>query len=232
MTAADDSLLDLAVPYALHALTDAERDGIDSRLADSGADARVFYDEVLAVREAMAAASAATAAEPPAALRARVLAATRDANRAPDWRWRATVLAAAAAAAIGLGVAGVGIALRSETKPSTEQQIFAAPDVRTVGGTLPTGGTATLVFSRDEHAGVLVMNNVPPPSEGTVYQMWLIGSGSGATSAGTMDAAAVAPPTTAVLLELGDSTELAFTVEPGTGSTQPTGEVFARLALT
>ena len=32
MTAADDSLLDLAVPYALHALTDAERDGIDSRL--------------------------------------------------------------------------------------------------------------------------------------------------------------------------------------------------------
>ena len=110
--------------------------------------------------------------------------------------------------------------------------IFAAPDVRTVGGTLPTGGTATLVFSRDEHAGVLVMNNVPPPSEGTVYQMWLIGSGGGATSAGTMDAAAVAPSTTAVLPELGDSTELAFTVEPGTGSTQPTGEVFARLALT
>lgn len=129
-------------------------------------------------------------------------------------------------------MAGVGIALRSETRPSTEQQIFAAPDVRTVGGTLPTGGTATLVFSRDEHAGVLVMNNVPPPSEGTVYQMWLIGSGGGATSAGTMDAAAVAPSTTAVLPELGDSTELAFTVEPGTGSTQPTGEVFARLALT
>ena len=98
-------------------------------------------------------------------------------------------------------------------------------------GTLPAGGTATLVFSQDKHAGVLVMNNVPPPSEGTVYQMWLMNAKGDATSAGTMDAKAVAPSTTAVLPELGSSTELAFTVEPGGGSRQPTGTVFARLPL-
>ncbi len=40
---------------------------------------------------------------------------------------------------------------------------FAAPDVRTVSGQIPTGGTATVVFSRERNAGVLVMNNVDPP---------------------------------------------------------------------
>ncbi len=229
MTEPNDSLLDLAVPYALHALSDAERDDLEARLAHSNV-ADAFYGEVRAIREAMAAASAATAAEPPAGLRDRVLAVTRTVPLKRQRRWRTTALAAAAAVAIGLGAAGVGIALRPEAPPSTEQQIFAAPDVRTVSGTLPTGGTATLVFSHDKDAGVLVMNNVPPPSEGTVYQMWLIGQ-RGATSAGTMDTKAVAPSTTAVLADLGDSTELAFTVEPGTGSPQPTGQVFARLPL-
>jgi anti-sigma-K factor RskA len=47
-----------------------------------------------------------------------------------------------------------------------------------------------------------------------------------------MDAAAVAPSTTAVLPDLGDSTALAFTVEPGAGSSQPTSPIFAKLALT
>ena len=87
------------------------------------------------------------------------------------------------------------------------------------------------MFSRDRNAGVLVMNNVPPPSPGTVYQMWLIDA-KGPTSAGTMDTAAVAPSTKATLDHLGASTTLAFTVEPGTGSPQPTGKILAALQLT
>jgi anti-sigma-K factor RskA len=47
-----------------------------------------------------------------------------------------------------------------------------------------------------------------------------------------MDAAAVAPSTTAVLPDLGDSNVLAFTVEPGGGSSQPTSPIFAQLPLT
>ncbi|HUM00023.1 MAG TPA: anti-sigma factor, partial [Mycobacterium sp.] len=65
---------------------------------------------------------------------------------------------------------------------------------------------------------------------GTVYQMWLIDD-QGPTSAGTMDESAVSPSTTAVLPDLGDSTALAFTVEPGTGSAQPTTPIIAKLAL-
>jgi anti-sigma-K factor RskA len=77
---------------------------------------------------------------------------------------------------------------------------------------------------------MLVMNNVAPPQPGTVYQMWLVGS-DGARSAGTMDAKAVSPSTTAMLPDLGASKALAFTVEPGGGSAQPTTPIFAELPL-
>ena len=110
------------------------------------------------------------------------------------------------------------------------QQIIAASDVRTVSGQLGAG-TATVVFSRGMNAGMLIMNNVPPPAQGTVYQMWLIGD-KGPVSAGTMDTAAVTPSTTDMLTNLGNSSALAFTVEPGNGSPQPTGKIIAKLSLT
>lgn len=84
--------------------------------------------------------------------------------------------------------------------------------------------------SRERRAGLLVMNNVPPPQPGTVYQMWLLGP-SGATLAGTMDAAAVSPSTTAVIPELGDSTALGFSVETGSGSQQPSGQMIVEMPL-
>ncbi|MGB6888241.1 MAG: anti-sigma factor, partial [Mycobacterium sp.] len=49
-------LVELAVPYALHAMPDEERDSLESRVANAGsAVADAFYDEVRAVRETMAA---------------------------------------------------------------------------------------------------------------------------------------------------------------------------------
>jgi hypothetical protein len=232
MTSPESDVMDLAVPYALHALSDDERDAVESQVARAGQES-AFYDEVRAVREAMARLSPATALEPPARLREAVLSVTAADNiRAlPRRNWRQMVLAAAAVLVIGLGALGAGLALRPAATPSTTEQIFAAPDVRTVSGELPGGGQATLVFSHERDAAYLVMNNVPPPSTGTVYQMWLLHNGQ-ATSAGTMDAASVSPSTTAVVPDLGDSTELAFTVEPGTGSEQPTSEPFATLPLT
>jgi anti-sigma-K factor RskA len=223
-------LLELATPYALHAVSDDERAAIDRQLAAAPPSvAEAFRQEVRAVRETMTAVSAATAAEPPTRLRAAVLAAVQpDADRRS--RWRTALLAAAAAIVVGLAAFGAGIALRPASTPSMAQQIMAAPDVRTVSGQL-AGGTATVLFSRDMNAGVLVMNNVPPPSQGTVYQMWLL-SDKGPASAGTMNTAAVAPSTTDMLTNLGNSSALAFTVEPGNGSPQPTGKILAELPLT
>jgi anti-sigma-K factor RskA len=223
-------LLELATPYALHAVSDAERATIDRQLAAAPASvAEAFREEVRAIRDTMTAVSAATAANPPTRLRAAVLAAVQsDAGRRS--RWRTALLAAAAAIVVGLAAFGAGIAMRPSSKPTMAEQIMAAPDVRTVSGQL-AGGTATVLFSRGMNAGVLVMNNVPPPSQGTVYQMWLLGD-KGPTSAGTMDTAAVAPSTTDMLTNLGNSSALAFTVEPGNGSPQPTGKILAKLSLT
>lgn len=230
-------LLELATPYALHAMTQADVDDVDRQLSHVPAPVAVaFADEVRAVRETMARVSAATAVEPPAQLRERLLDAVSSGTvvelRPASTRGRTAVIAAAAAVVVGLGALGVGYALRPAPPPPTAaEQIFAAPDVRTVSGDIPSGGTATVVFSHDRNAGVLVMNNVAPPRPGTVYQMWLIGA-EGPKSAGTMDASAVAPSTTAVLPNLGDSKTLAFTVEPAGGSAQPTSAPFAALNLT
>jgi anti-sigma-K factor RskA len=226
----DFELLELATPYALHAVSDAERAAIDRQLAAAPpAVAAAFRDEVRAVRETMTTVSAATAAEPPTHLRAAVLGAVQT-DTARRSRWRTALLAAAAAIVVGLAAFGAGIAIRPSPTPNMAQQIMAASDVRTVSGQLG-GGTATVVFSRGMNAGMLIMNNVPPPSQGTVYQMWLIGD-KGPTSAGTMDTAAVAPSTTDMLTDLGHSSALAFTVEPGAGSPQPTGKILAKLSLT
>ena len=226
----DFELLELATPYALHAVSDEERAIIDRRLAAAPSPvAAAFDEEVRAVRETMAVVAAATASEPPAHLRTATLAAAKS----RDWRqlsWRtAALVSAAAAVVVGAAAFGVGVLLRPPAPSTVAEQVMAAPDVRTVSRPL-ANGTATVVFSRDRNAGVLVMNNVPPPSPGTVYQMWLIGA-KGPTSAGTMSTAAVAPSTTATLTNLGSSTALAFTVEPGSGSPQPTSAILAELPL-
>ncbi len=225
----DFELIELAAPYALHAVSDQERAEIERLVAAAPAPvAAAFDDEVRAVRETMAVLSSATAAEPPAHLRAATLAAATSRRRQITWR---TVAVASAAAAVLVGAVtfGIGVLMRPPATSTVAAQVLTAPDVRTVSRPLGDG-TATVMFSRDRNAGVLVMNNVPPPSPGTVYQMWLLGA-KGPTSAGTMGTAAVAPSTTATLPNLGGSTALAFTVEPGTGSPQPTGAILAELPL-
>jgi hypothetical protein len=225
----DFELLELATPYALHAVSDAELSDIDRRVAAAPSPvAAAFADEVRAVRETMAVVSAATVAQPPAHLRAAVLAAVQPDTRRQS-RWRTAAFASAASIAVGLGAFGLGVLMRPPATSTVADQVLAAPDVQTVSRPLGPG-TATVMFSRDRNAGVLVMNNVPPPSPGTVYQMWLVGA-NGPTSAGTMGTAAVAPSTKATLANLGSSMALAFTVEPGTGSPRPTGAVLAELPL-
>ena len=227
----DVELLELATPYALNAVSDTERAEIERRLATApAAVAQAFSDEVRAVQEAMAAVSASTQVEPPDQLRNRVLAAAA----APARRqipWRTTLIAAAAAVVVGVVTLSVGLAVRPGESQSTAEQVFTAPDVRTVSTAIPVGGTATVVFSREQDAGVLVMNDVPRPTPGTVYQMWLVGN-EGTESAGTMDAAAITASTTAVLQNLDNASLLAFTIESGSGSIRPTGAFVAELPLT
>lgn len=182
----------------------------------------------------MAVVSESTAAEPPEQLRDRLLASlsapAAHELRPGSARWRTAAL----------GAAGRG-GDRPRRRRGGADATPTAGTVHRRGGVrraerpycvrpIPTGGTATFVFSRERNAGVLVMNNVAAPAPGSVYQMWLVDDG-GAHSAGTMDAQAVAPSTTAVLPDIGTSNALAFPVELGAGSTVPTGPLVAELPL-
>jgi anti-sigma-K factor RskA len=226
----ESSVMSVATAYALDAVSDDERADIERQVGEAAPTViEAFDDEVRAVQETMAVLSAVTAAEPPAQLRAAVLGGVQPGRDARS-RWRTIVLAAAAAIVVGLAAFGAGIAMRPSRTPTVADQVLASPDVQTVKTSLLRGGTATVVFSRDKGVAVLVLNNVPPPTPGSVYQMWLIGT-RGPTSAGTMDAKELAPSATAVISGLGHSDALAFTVEPDGGSPQPTGQIFAELPL-
>jgi len=95
-------LIALATPYALHAMTESERAEVERQLADAPPEvAEAFSAEVRAVHETMAFVSAATAVEPPATMRDRLLATVAEdpVRQLPTQRtnrWRTTVLAAAA----------------------------------------------------------------------------------------------------------------------------------------
>lgn len=250
----DDELLDIAPAVGLDAVHGTELDDVTRAVDTAPADVRdQFRQQVAATREAMARVSDITAMAPPATLRDRVLAAAqaepdRDTRRpsrqaAADTastiiplhrgRRRLTYLAAAAVAAIAIGAAGWAIGASSSDseapRPPTAEQVFAAKDVRSASADVATGH-ATVTYSPSADAGVLVMNDVPPPKPGTVYQMWLSGP-DGMVSAGTMTAKDVAPSTTAVINGLHGANALTFTVEPPGGSTQPTSPVVAEVPL-
>lgn len=148
-------------------------------------------------------------------------------------RSRALLAAAAAVVLVAVGAAGwvVGQAVSRDDAPApaTAEQVFTARDVRSSTTPVATG-RITVTFSDSVGAGVVVMNDVPPPQPGTVYQMWLVGPGA-PRSAGTMSDRDVAPSTTAVIPGLRDATALAFTVEPPGGSPAPSGAYVAQLPL-
>lgn len=155
-----------------------------------------------------------------------------DRRRLPR-RW--TYLAAAAVAAVAIGAAGWVMGESSSPEPevrplaSPAEQVFSAEDLRSTGGPVATGNV-TVYLAKSADTGVLVMDSVPPPQPGTVYQMWLIGPG-GARSAGTMTDQDVEPVTTAVLSGINNASTLAFTVEPPGGSDRPTTTPVAQLSL-
>ncbi|GED99841.1 anti-sigma-K factor RskA [Gordonia spumicola] len=213
---AGDDLLDQAVPFALDALTELERARLTARLDSASPIVRdAFAAEVAEIRETLADIAETTALAPPAALRAELVEFARaDTGRAASAPSRRRLWAVAAAAAVVIGVGGgvVGYTLSRDPAPAqtTAGRVFGSADVRTTTGTLATG-RASVTYSPSTGAGVLVMNDVPPPAAGTVYQLWLVGP-SGARLGGVMTRDDVAPSTTATVDDLGDATSIAFTV--------------------
>ncbi|EOM76912.1 anti-sigma factor [Rhodococcus rhodnii] len=248
-------LQELAPLYALDAVDDAERREIDTLVARAPREERERFEAIVRdTRETMAAQSAATAQTPPRHVFERVLAGIAAAGSptppiesghsdtesppptdlAARRRTRFALAIAAAAAVVVVAIGAVSVVLGSDPDPgpapapSVTEQVLAAPDMRMVSVPVE-GGTAVVVSSAQHDAGVLMMNDVPPPPDGSAYQLWLLGEGHSPRSAGVMEPGDVGPATTAVVEGIEGSNALAFTVEPPGGSPQPTSDPFAYL---
>ncbi|MEU9865540.1 anti-sigma factor [Streptomyces sp. NPDC047971] len=187
--------------------------------------------------------AAATAQAPPAAMRQRTLSAIDGVRQLPPRipatapapapgaapRRRAMPLALAAclaAAAVFAGLAAWGHqereelnerARRAEQRLDDVSGVLAAPDARTVHGRTGNGALTTVVASDRQNKAVFTAAGLPAPAAGKTYQLWL-------EHQGTMLPAGFIHQDGTVLIDgdTADATALGLTLEPSSGSPQPT----------
>ena len=235
--------------YAVDALDDIERAQFERHLAECAS----CSAEVLELRETAAVLTEDASAQPPAALRDRVLAeiatvrplpprvaesatvtetnATTGSvvdHRAPR-RTRWTSLVAAAAAVVALGVGGTVVWNQINDDPgqtiSATDQVLAAEDAERATVEVGEGATATLVRSEELGKAVLITDDMPAVPQGKAYQMWLLTDDGNLASAGMMEA--TADQTVLLSGDAAHATAAAISVEPVGGSKQPTSKPVA-----
>jgi anti-sigma-K factor RskA len=251
--------VELAEIYALDAVTDAEREAIDSYISGAPEAERASFNErVRQARETLAMSFTAEE-DPPADLFARIVAqlpaplavpvttpvataaaeepAADELSAARQRRevrrrtagLRNWLIGVAAAAVIALGGVGIGAYVANQNDPF--RQVIEAQDARQATVNVAGGGTATVSISPSHDALVVRMKDVPPPPAGKVYQMWLIPKdGSAPVSEGLMDAEALSKP--ALVKGIGSAASLGITVEPAGGSATPSLPTVAAAPLT
>ncbi|MFG1642405.1 anti-sigma factor domain-containing protein [Amycolatopsis sp. NPDC049252] len=229
--------------YALDAVSDVERAEFERHLGECPA----CRQEVEELRATGARLAAAEAVEPPAELRARVLAevtrtrqlpprvtAAVAPGRARTWQVRAALFGAAAAAVVAV-VLGVHTAASDRQLDAAQQEqtslnsVLTAPDASTLKGSGLAG--ATLVVSREQGKAVLLASGFPALDKGHTYQVWFTGA-DGTRSAGLMQPesphqmrpmlAAIPPGTD----------HIGITVEPAGGSAAPSTAPVSTISLT
>jgi anti-sigma-K factor RskA len=231
----------LAGPYALDALDAGERDRFERHLERCPDCQR----EVRGMAAAATALAMAAAADPPAGLKERVLAAVAVTPQLPPVTARERrepgpgaaprssrlyprlVTAVAAVAVVVAAVLGGLLAATQHQLDSVQarnQQIaavLAAPDARIVTSPVTGGGRATVVVSHTEDTIVFTSSGLPALPPAKVYELWLLGPGS-ARPAGLLPEpnAGRTAPVLASGLEAGD--KVGMTVEPSGGTSSPT----------
>jgi anti-sigma factor RsiW len=219
----------LSGAYAVDALDDIERAQFERHLAEC-AECRA---EVASLRSTAALLAETSATPPPEGLRERVLAdistvrplpPTVGTGAAPRRRFRLAPLVAAAAVIAAVGAGGIVIAEpwadnHGQTQVSAVDQVLQADDAERYTKTID-GAEATMVRSPSLNQAVLVTNDMAPPPEGKVYELWLDHKGVGMVPAGLMAEGG----SHTVMLEGDPATALGagITVEPAGGSEEPT----------
>ena len=220
----------LSGAFAMDALSPQEAAQFQTHLEQCQA----CQDEVRELQEATATLGASEAQAPPAALKARVMAAADQQPQLPpkvtsiatarsSRRWTSRTVAAAAAMVLAVtGGFVVNDMLqddgRQSVMASTVAQVFDAPDASTA--TVETGkGELAVATSKSLGRMAVDTHGLQPLGSKQVYQMWAIQDGT-PTSAGLVDdikaGKAMAMPS--------EGTTVAITIEPAGGSRLPTTE--------
>ncbi len=233
----------LSGAYAVDALDDLERARFEPHLRGCP-DCRI---EVESLREA-AAALAVDSVEPPARLRADVLAGIesirplppliehREATRAPARRrsWLTSTGPLLAAAALVLAALVTTVTLKpwaaDDQSSSVTDRVLAADDAQSFPEKFPDGSSATVVVSRSEGRAVVVTDDMALAPAGKVYELWF------QTPDGSMVPAGLMPDESdATVLLDGDASEataVGITVEPDGGSETPGPDVVTVIEIT
>lgn len=242
--------------YALHALSEAERDEFERHLTQCSSCAQ----EVRELSATAARLGLALTETPPPEMRERVLnrvATVRQEPPAPGggggvrpgWKKRArtlprlTLAACLAAAALG-GVAvwqydtardareqSTQAERRAEQRSRDVARVLTAADAKTVNAKgLPGGGSGTVVVSQSRNEAAFVASGMSAPPSGKVYQLWFDDGGGSMRSAGLMDSSG---ESAAVLMKgkVDGASGMGITVEPSGGSPQPTSDPVALMGL-
>jgi anti-sigma-K factor RskA len=215
----------LAGAYVLDAIEPDERAAFETHLAQCAS----CRQEVTALRRTAASLGETVATAPPPELRTRVRAlaertpqlppSVRDLPRARHRARRTTRWLAAAAAVVALGAGGIAVqqALEDDRPPPvTAAEVFGSSDARTE--TIEVrGGQARIGMSRELGRVAVDTSDMPPPPSGRAYQLWVIDD-TGPHSAGVVD-----QPSLTLPIPDRDA-QVAMTIEPASGSAQPTTE--------
>jgi anti-sigma-K factor RskA len=243
----NDDLHTLAGAYALDALPEDDRVRFEGHLARCEA----CLQEVRGLREASAQLGVAVATQAPARLRAQTLARIAEVRQLPPAVPEVADLAAERARrprrrpllAYGLAAACLIVALFSSFLAVRWQQdlsheraaaqavaaVLSAPDARTV--TAPVqDGSATVVVSQSRESIVFASSGLRQLPKSRTYELWLM-SPAGARPAGLVRPNAAGRTNPLVNGNLGDAKQVGLTVEPASGSPQPTSTPFLVLDL-
>jgi anti-sigma-K factor RskA len=232
---------DLLAAFALEALTPLERSRVAAHLAACTRCQQV----VLAQRQALEVLPLALPdlPAPREDLRQRILRAAaqtpqvtavasrtvRPAAQPGWWRWRSW-LVAAALFLISLGLGGRDLALQAQVS-----QLRAAAGETSLHGVLaPATAAATGAGGQVRAAGgtaLVTVVRLPPPTAGHVYEAWVIPPSQAPEAAGTFLTTADGRGALALTRPAVPGDLIAITLEPGAGTSQPTGPVLLKATL-
>ncbi|HEV2637671.1 MAG TPA: anti-sigma factor [Actinocrinis sp.] len=154
----------------------------------------------------------------------------------PGRRWtRVTAWASSTALVVGILFLGGVVwhqqgeidSLHGQAQSVT--QLLAEPDAHAVAGHVQTGGTITVISSSTDNGMVFSASDLPALPAGKAYQVWMI-NGSGVRPGPVVEP--VDGRITATFTgNLDGAKTIAMSVEPSTGSAQPTTTPIAAVTL-